>query len=525
MPPALAESFKRSYGDFESYPRNLICQTTYRDAADAYYARLRGAERTLLVQDEDEIEVPFRDLLPSAQGFVKQNIFDDEALKAWLGDISIPGPVAGSTVGELATKKDPLCRFIYLYAENSREPLKLSLRMLLRILSYHQVMPIYIDFLSVFGSQAEPRDLRFSGFREQNLIKEPARGPQVEFLGRSGRQFQLCYNLKASNYISLPETKLREQEWSIRQAAIHHQFDVETGASLWIVTKGDKEIKNRIEDMNGVDGRPEDRDFSSPENCFRRTLDAHLVCCHWSVEDWRWYVRWLEESIDRATAVVFAPRNRSVPRHHFEPKDVQYVQSHEEKINVAIMILEANVNVLKSLKEFYKNLLNDKSFPWRDTCKDDIMAFSEQVKVMAYDLEMQISRAKLLVKIIGDRKALVLQHLQAQGTEKMEDLTTSMHELGIMAQKEAIAMRIITVVTVIFLPATFVSTFFSTDIVKYQNGGGFSMAALENWFEVTIPLTFVTLVLCYIFFKKSSRSKLQRLRRVLKAPASKSATS
>ena len=68
MPPALAESFKRSYGDFESYPRNLICQTTYRDAADAYYARLRGAERTLLVQDEDEIEVPFRDLLPSAQG-------------------------------------------------------------------------------------------------------------------------------------------------------------------------------------------------------------------------------------------------------------------------------------------------------------------------------------------------------------------------------------------------------------------------------------------------------------------------
>jgi hypothetical protein len=46
------------------------------------------------------------------KGFVKQNIFDDEALKAWLGDISIPGPVAGSTVGELATKKDPLCRFM-----------------------------------------------------------------------------------------------------------------------------------------------------------------------------------------------------------------------------------------------------------------------------------------------------------------------------------------------------------------------------------------------------------------------------
>ena len=95
---------------------------------------------------------------------------------------------------------------------------------------------------------------------------------------------------------------------------------------------------------------------------------------------------------------------------------------------------------------------------------------------MVYDLETEISRAKLLNKIIADRKALVsvgcqampnlacilidlqvLQHIQAQSTEKMEKLISSMGELGIMAQKEAIAMRIITVVTVIFLPATFVS--------------------------------------------------------------------
>ena len=39
----------------------------------------------------------------------------------------------------------------------------------------------------------------------------------------------------------------------------------------------------------------------------------------------------------------------------------------------------------------------------------------------------------------------------------MENLTRKMHNLGIMAQKEAVAMRIITVVTLIFLPATFVS--------------------------------------------------------------------
>lgn len=58
----------------------------------------------------------------------------------------------------------------------------------------------------------------------------------------------------------------------------------------------------------------------------------------------------------------------------------------------------------------------------------------------------------------------VLQHLQSQATEKMEALTMSMHKIGVMSQKEAIAMRIITVVTLIFLPATFVSV-----IPRYDN--------------------------------------------------------
>ncbi len=62
-------------------------------------------------------------------------------------------------------------------------------------------------------------------------------------------------------------------------------------------------------------------------------------------------------------------------------------------------------------------------------------------------------------------------------------------------------MRIIAIVTGVFLPATFVSTFFSTDVVKYQNtnsgpdgveGESFSLLALQRWFEVTVVLTVAT---------------------------------
>lgn len=133
-------------------------------------------------------------------------------------------------------------------------------------------------------------------------------------------------------------------------------------------------------------------------------------------------------------------------------------------------------------------------------------------------------------------KLQVLQHIQSQATEKMEKLTISMHQVGDLSGKEAIAMRIVTVVTLIYLPATFVSvssslfpakpltdclkTLFSTDIVKYQdqgNGGtidplgnayvSFSSLALIRWIQVTLPLTALTLALGYWAFKMADRKR------------------
>jgi hypothetical protein len=176
--------------------------------------------------------------------------------------------------------------------------------MLLRTLSYHQVMPSYLDFIFVFGSQSEPRDLRYSGFREQTLLSSPARGLSVPSLGRSGRQFQLCYNLKAVACISPLETPTKQKRWSIRQAAFHHQFDVVEGTTLWIVTKGDLEIKDRVEDMTGLDGRLDDRAFGTLQECFQSSLAVHLLYCQWSVEEWRWYVQWLEDIIEREVIYV-----------------------------------------------------------------------------------------------------------------------------------------------------------------------------------------------------------------------------
>lgn len=176
-------------------------------------------------------------------------------------------------------------------------PLKVTRKMMVRILSYHQVMPEYLDFLFPFGSQSRPRDVRYSAFHEQTLLKFSPYGPAVPGLGRSGRQIQLSFNLKGVSCISDLKTDLQEKQWSIRQTAIHHQFDVELGTTLWILTKGNLELKKRIEDITGQDGMLEDRSFGTVSQCLISSLAVHMLLCRWSCEEWRWYIIWLEEMI------------------------------------------------------------------------------------------------------------------------------------------------------------------------------------------------------------------------------------
>jgi hypothetical protein len=73
------------------------------------------------------------------------------------------------------------------------------------------------------------------------------------------------------------------------------------------------------------------------------------------------------------------------------------------------MVLEANFDILGSLKHFYVGLMQLNDFPQelKDQCEGDISTFASHLDTITYDFKMQIARAKLLAGIINDRKGLV----------------------------------------------------------------------------------------------------------------------
>ena len=119
----------------------------------------------------------------------------------------------------------------------------------------------------------------------------------------------------------------------------------------------------------------------------------------------------------QATGQPEKKRTRSVSResriqesqNQFSFEDLRDVQSLEDKANEVIFVLNANIDVLKELKDYYQDLVfsEDHTKYFGANHKIGLGRFVKQITSIINDLRMQITRAGALVRMLGDRKALV----------------------------------------------------------------------------------------------------------------------
>lgn len=203
----------------------------------------------------------------------------------------------------------------FIHAPHSRERLRTTRTMLMLTFTYHQVMPSFLDFLFPFGKQQHAEDFHFGGFRHENRLAEIDRGLSVPEIGRSGRDFRLCYSLKSAE-----QSKGQQHwPWSIRQTSIYHSFDVETSRATWIVIKGARTMKDRIMSASRSDTQTGMTSFETSDSAFASTLVTHSMFCDWSGENWRWYINYLEEVLQNTSRRILVVPVDHLPSPTFGP--------------------------------------------------------------------------------------------------------------------------------------------------------------------------------------------------------------
>ncbi|CAG8952521.1 hypothetical protein HYFRA_00009625 [Hymenoscyphus fraxineus] len=591
--------FTESCNQADKFPRNLVQHETYEHNLLTYYDRLDEREEELFSEEPEA----FLDLLEYDGATRKRKSVVTHNTKELKDHIHI-------------SKAN--CRFVFLHAPNSRARLYTSRKLLTYILTYYQVMPSFLDFIFPFGRQEHARDMYFSGFREESNLRSAHGGMKLPELGRSGREVRMSYNLK-----SMEPSGQTHMPWSLRQVAIYHSLDVETGKEFWVVVKGDELIKERIEDIIDFKGGLVDSTNRTPaEDGFAASLATHLIISDWCSENWRWYLSDLEESLRAKTGrtlavVVEVPEiskvSKSVtwsekssspvekrPSRSFsnlvgksfsrastkieedltlEPEStltlsppppppppaspsrsntkagqttpektasfsfnsLQQIQHVEDKANEVALILGSDISVLAKLQDHYEVI--GRSSLFQEKCGYELEMFQKRMSGIINDLRMQESRTAALLRLLADRKSLLYGILQYQSmetskvlatraqesTENMEAMTEDMHTLALRTKQETVSMRIITLVTLFFLPGTFISvshfelsrhvnglslmpslttqlgeqTIMSTDIVKFETDDRgisqkvFHLDALQLFMMIALPLMLSTFAAWY----------------------------
>ncbi|KAI4707261.1 hypothetical protein J4E89_008201 [Alternaria sp. Ai002NY15] len=120
------------------------------------------------------------------------------------------------------------------------------------------------------------------------------------------------------------------------------------------------------------------------------------------------------------------------------------------------------------------------------------------------DFKTSQTQLKSLLHLLENRKHLLKDILQYRSVKANEDTATK-------TRQEATSMKVITSVTLFFLPATFIATFMSTNIVSYENGNSnIETGGLKTYLAITLPLTALTFLAWYVIYRYARETGFSR---------------
>ncbi|KAI8623409.1 hypothetical protein F5Y19DRAFT_468532 [Xylariaceae sp. FL1651] len=614
------DKFEDSQKNWDDYPLNLIRRESFRHTLLRYQEQLR---RERVFHSRQSLYL-FDLATSSDHGFSGRKIDSDDILRIHLN-----------------TPSDPIWRFVFLQSPTSLDPLGCTQQQLSILLTHHQVMPTFLDFVMAFKIRQRP--VAYAFFRRENYLDADSPKFNLPKRRRSGLQIQHAFNLLSVEKTTIPS---EQNQWPLRQTALYHSFDIVSGQALFIVLKGNTNIAKRIKDevTNHRDLQPSS--LANTERSFIGALQAQLIVLEWCGESWAEYVDYFEDkakaksteakhvpvsagtspttlemtfsrrstvsplasrqdtfarrstltSIRPATSQPAPPESSSQLLTNFksvsQPEspvtpissvrrtsslrqsvvelfarlpgtrnkeqanltmgldegesegdnsiwfDLDKMLSFDEfqrinrwcdELEQSLMAIEQNKGVLKEVKNQYAEVLECSGVVTfnKSEVSSSLTAFFRRIDRVIRDLEINQDRLRAIFRTLENDKALYGAALQYQSakvsehfahsarasSERMEDWTVKMHTIAVKTEHETVSMHVITVFTLIFLPGTFIATFFGSGVIQWNEDGdlGADYVVLSKgmalfWY-VSIPILAVVLAVWALVYWVARRKR------------------
>ncbi|KAL2054284.1 hypothetical protein ABVK25_005425 [Lepraria finkii] len=332
--------------------------------------------------------------------------------------------------------------------------------------------PEFFKYLQAFGQKDYARDEGFSGFNmsmSRNAAGEPTR-------------IECCYMLK---YVELHDDEEPTiNPWTIRQVVIYQKFDLQSLESSHIFVRLSKAMAEELHDalqINKDRGRELVGRWDRIHILYLRTLN----------ENWRQYINYLDEEVSKIFDQVILSNldtDTSQGKSFMEGSlaNVKRVQYLIDQTSRARHMLDLNSTVMKTMTR------SSAEFPASATLSD--------IGPMLRDV--------IAMRNIEFMKTMTVSTVQGNG---------ALLELSHKAVSEAQSMKAITIVALIYVPASFVADFLQMGYVSTAQQNGLVVSATKGlWVYaiITAPLVIVTMGIYFAYELLSRRSESRKNRTI-----------
>lgn len=166
------------------------------------------------------------------------------------------------------------------------------------LLSYHQVMPSFVEFCFELKSREDPVSTTL--FRQEDLIRNHVSEGSKKHHSHTGMQIQHAFSL-----LGLEEEKTADDyAWPFRHVTIYHSFDTKSGKAFWIIIKGNRVIRDLITTSKRGAQSVEAEAMKMPSRAFVASLRIQQQVLEWSTHHWGDYIDYLESQSKKSSVLV-----------------------------------------------------------------------------------------------------------------------------------------------------------------------------------------------------------------------------
>ncbi|KAF7164620.1 hypothetical protein CNMCM5623_009077 [Aspergillus felis] len=321
-----------------------------------------------------------------------------------------------------------------------------------KLMSLYNIDSSFFDLVVSFGDKPRSSDAGHGGMS----VKQGDNGaygiPPLVRLGYVSRA-----NFADMQYLftyAEDDSKGRETvSWRIRQVCVFHRYDPLKSGNLWILLHASPQSK--------LQRQIEQTLSTSPAALLAEWSSIHLLVLSTYLGGWRWCIRNLGDEIEKTVDIALT-LDLSKPRTGDHKDGLVYLLKQQylgdrlvpvaSRVGVALTTLHR----LEQINSFFHSK--------RFSSDDDFQSVAGELTYYITSLEGHLESVNVLerkVRGISDLLAVALtvenQAVTIDINNKMLDLNNKLVKLTNKSLDENATVRIVTLVTLIYLPASFVS--------------------------------------------------------------------